>query len=184
MERVRAKKINSKNLTMAIDIKIGNREASVRLINKEGSMVTIDIDGITYSVDILNVEEGAYSVLHGHKSYNIELIPGNEPKKYYVNTHNSSYDVEVIDAQRRYQRSRNSESIGFAEKTITAPMPGKVVRIPVTLGQRVAKGDTLIVISAMKMESDYKASIDGIITKILVKEGDSVASNQALIEVN
>jgi biotin carboxyl carrier protein len=62
-------------------------------------------------------------------------------------------------------------------------MPGKVVRIPVIEGQKVTKGDTLIVISAMKMESNYNATLDGTVKKIHVSEGDSVTNNQPLIEL-
>ena len=62
-------------------------------------------------------------------------------------------------------------------------MPGKVVKIPVKEGDNVSKGDTVIVISAMKMESEYRSSIDGKIKRIFVNEGDSIAGNQPLIEI-
>ena len=48
---------------------------------------------------------------------------------------------------------------------------------------RLKKGDTVITISAMKMESEYKAPIDGIVKKINVEEGSTVESNQVLIEI-
>ena len=168
---------------MALDIKIGDREARVRLVSMEGSKATIDVDGIIYDVDIVMVEEGVYSILHDGKSYNIEMIQGNGPKNYYVNTYNSSHEVEIIDAQSRYQKSRNKNNLDSAEKIITTPMPGKVVRIPVEIGQEVIKGATVIIISAMKMESEYRSPIDGFIKKIHVKEGDSITGNQPLIEI-
>lgn len=168
---------------MALDIKIGDREARVRLVSMEGSKATIDVDGIIYDVDIVMVEEGVYSILHDGKSYNIEMIQGNGPKNYYVNTYSSSHEVEIIDAQSRYQKSRNKNNLDSAEKIITTPMPGKVVRIPVEIGQEVIKGATVIVISAMKMESEYRSPIDGFIKKIHVKEGDSITGNQPLIEI-
>ncbi len=168
---------------MALDIKIGDREANVRLLKKDGSKATIEVDGVTYDVDIVMVEEGVYSILHNGKSFNIEMIPGIGSKNYFVNTYSSSHEVEIIDAQSRYQKSRNKDNIDSAEKVITTPMPGKVVRIPLSEGQEVTKGETVIVISAMKMESDYRSPIDGKIKKIFVKEGDSIAGNQPLIEI-
>jgi biotin carboxyl carrier protein len=60
-------------------------------------------------------------------------------------------------------------------------MPGKIVRIPVKVGQKVTADDTLIVVSAMKMESEYKAGRDAVIKKILVKEGDTVKGHQHLL---
>ena len=62
-------------------------------------------------------------------------------------------------------------------------MPDKVVKITVAVGDEVIKGDTLITISAMKMESEYKSPIDGKITKINVIEGSTVDANQVLIEI-
>ena len=60
-------------------------------------------------------------------------------------------------------------------------MPGKVVKIPVNVGDKVKAGDVVIIISAMKMESEYKVKKDRIIREILVKEGDIVEGNQPLI---
>jgi biotin carboxyl carrier protein len=168
---------------MALDIKIGEREARVQLLSKEGTRASIDVDGIIYDVDIVMVEEGVYSILHNGKSYNIEMIPGNGQKNYFVNTYSTSHEVEIIDAQSRYQKSRNKDSIDSAERIITTPMPGKVVRVPVFEGQEVAKGTTVIVISAMKMESEYKSPVDGKIKKIFVAEGDTIVGNQSLIEI-
>ena len=168
---------------MAVDIRIGSRDAKVKLLETDGNKATIEVDGNAYSVDLAMVEEGVYSILHEGKSYNIELIPGNGPKNYFVNTYSASHEIEIIDAQSRYQKSRNSSSVGDSDRLISAPMPGKVVRIPVKKGQNVSKGDTLIVISAMKMENDYQSPIDGVVKSILVNEGESVSNNQPLIEI-
>lgn len=168
---------------MAVDIRIGNRDANVKLIKIEGTKATIEVDDKTYNVDVVMVEEGVYSILHEGNSYNIELIPDSGPKNYFVNTYSSSHEIEIIDAQSRYQKSRNSGNVNSTERIITAPMPGKVVRIPVKTGQKVAMGETLIVISAMKMENDYQSPIDGVVKNILVNQGDSVTDNQPLIEI-
>jgi biotin carboxyl carrier protein len=62
-------------------------------------------------------------------------------------------------------------------------MPGKVVKIPVKTGDTVQKGDTVITISAMKMESEYKSPKDGRVGRIHVTEGSTVDANQVLIEI-
>ena len=64
---------------------------------------------------------------------------------------------------------------------ITSPMPGKVVKIPVSVGQEMKAGETVIVIEAMKMQSNYKVTSDCTVRDILVNEGDSVNANQVLI---
>jgi len=60
-------------------------------------------------------------------------------------------------------------------------MPGKVVNILVKIGDKVKAGDTVIIVSAMKMESEYKVKKDRTIVDILVKEGDTIDGNQPLI---
>ena len=70
------------------------------------------------------------------------------------------------------------------DNKIIAPMPGKVVKIPVQKGDRLSAGDIVIVLEAMKMQSNYKVSSDCIVKEILVKEGDSVANNQVLMTLD
>ena len=62
-------------------------------------------------------------------------------------------------------------------------MPGKIVRIAVKVGEKVEVGQTVIIVSAMKMESEYKAGKEGVIKKIHVNEGDTIEGNQPLITI-
>ena len=69
------------------------------------------------------------------------------------------------------------------EGVVTAPMPGKILRILVKEGESVKTGQGLLVLEAMKMENEIPAPKDGVVKKILVKEGDTVDTGQALIEL-
>ncbi|NJE31418.1 pyruvate carboxylase subunit B [Thermococcus sp. 18S1] len=69
------------------------------------------------------------------------------------------------------------------EGVVTAPMPGKILRILVKEGEQVKTGQGLVVLEAMKMENEIPAPKDGVVKKILVKEGDTVDTGQALIEL-
>ena len=66
---------------------------------------------------------------------------------------------------------------------ITAPMPGLVIRYEVKIGDKVKKGDTLVVIEAMKMQNMLPASADGIILELPRNSGDRVAKGDALVIV-
>ncbi|MDI3527649.1 MAG: hypothetical protein PWR03_1832 [Tenuifilum sp.] len=168
---------------MGLEVKIGDRIADVKLVRRNDNIVVFEVDGVEYEVDIAQVENGVYSIIHNGKSYNIEIIPGDGPKNYFVNTFYNSQEVEIIDAQSRYQRSRKALEDQGADKVISTPMPGRVVKIPVAEGEPVEKGTTVIVISAMKMESEYKSPVDGVVKKIHVKEGDNINANQPLVEI-
>ena len=67
---------------------------------------------------------------------------------------------------------------------VTAPMPGKVVGVKASAGQAVKKGDTILVLEAMKMENDIVAPQDGTVASINVSTGDSVESGAVLATLN
>jgi len=167
---------------MSLEIKIDDRTAKVKLLKREGNLVSIDVDGKVYDLDLMMVENGVYSILSNNKSYNVELIEKDDHRHFNVNTLYNSYDIEIIDAETKYKQGRTTDEVDDIRK-IASPMPGKVVKIPVKVGDEVKAGDTVIVVSAMKMESEYKVQVDRIVKEILVKEGDTVDGNQTLIVV-
>jgi len=163
-----------------MEIHIGKRIAEVELLSKEGNKVQLTIDGKEFEVDVVMAENGACSILHDGKSFNAELIRSESGKNYKVNTHFSSFLVNIVDTQAKYLRMRKKGD-DVQDDKIVSPMPGKIVKIPIKVGDFVAAGDTVIVIEAMKMQSNYKVTSDCRIKEILVNEGDSVNSDQKLI---
>lgn len=164
----------------SLEIQVGERIAKVELLGRQGSELRIRVDDKIYDADIIMVERGVYSILLDGRSYNVELIETSSSKNYHVNTLFHSFDAEVVDAETKYQKSRKKID-DMEENIISSPMPGKVVRILVKPGDQVKAGDTVVVVSAMKMESEYKVKKDRMIKEIKVKEGDTVSANQPLI---
>jgi biotin carboxyl carrier protein len=150
---------------MEFDIKINDRLTKVKLLSRDNNFIKVKVDNRIYDLDVCKVEKNE------------------SPKKYIANTYFQSFDMEIVDAETRYQQKRNKNLLGQDQNFISTPMPGKVVRIPVKVNEKVESGQSVIVISAMKMESEYKVGRDAVIKKILVKEGDTVKSNQPLIQI-
>jgi len=168
---------------MELELTVNDRKAKVKEIKREGNILTIEVDGKIYEVDLVKVGNGEYSALYKGKSYNIEVIESRDAKRYSVNTFYFSYDIEVIDAESRYMLSREDAGMHHGENIIRSPMPGKVVKIPVNIGDVVEKGQTVIIVSAMKMESEFKAGKDGTVVEIPVKEGDTIDGNQVMVVI-
>lgn len=168
---------------MAIEIKVGDRIAWVDLRGQDGNLLEIEVDGKILKVDVMHTADGTFSILESGHSYNIELVPHNQPKKYTAYTLYQEFDVEIIDAEARYLLDRGTNAFASSEKKISSPMPGKVVKVFVNEGDDVTEGQTAVVISAMKMESEYKIPMDGKIKKVNVKDGDTIEGNQILIEL-
>jgi len=167
---------------MALEINIDNQSVDVELVGHNGNYYQVSINGKVYDVDLVMVEKGVYSILHKHKSYNVELSPGKEPKSYIINTLYNSYEVDILDAEAKYQKSRKQDDLEDGS-VISSPMPGKVVKILVKKGDKVKAGETVIIVSAMKMESEYKVKKDRTILEVKVKEGDTIDGNQPLVIV-
>ncbi len=168
---------------MSYEISNGNRTAKIDLLNRVGNKALIAVDGHKYDIDIVEVEAGVYSILFNGESYNIELIESESSKKYIVNTFAKTFNIEVIDAESKYISNRNKGAGLEGANQIASPMPGKVVRIPVSVGEQVTAGQTLIVVEAMKMQSEFKSTGDKIIREILVKEGDIVNAHQVMLKL-
>lgn len=149
--------------------------------DRQGSKIRVKVDHVEYVMDLLMVEDGVYSVILNGKSYNIEMIQGAHSKAYHVNTLLTSYDVEIFDAEAKYLRNRNKGLEEEASKQILSPMPGRVVNVLVKPGEEVSKGQTLVIVSAMKMESEFKAAIDGKVKDVNVKAGDTVDGGRIMI---
>jgi len=169
---------------MELELKVNNRKAIVKELKREGNLVTIAVDDQIYEVDVVKVRSQEFSIIHEGRSFNIEVVETEKPKHYHVNTLNFKFEVEVIDNESRYRQNRMQGVALQSDNTIKSPMPGKVVRVYVKPGDHVEPGQPLIVLSAMKMESEFKAGSRGIVREVPVKEGDTVDNNQLLVIID
>ena len=114
--------------------------------------------------------------------------------KYTATLNGKQYEVELerIDAYEpmpRYGEAPAAEPApatapAAGATTVEAPMPGKILNIKVSAGQAVKFGETVIVMEAMKMETEIVAPADGTVAQILVKAGDAVDTGAALVTLN
>ena len=115
-----------------------------------------------------------------------------QPSSYDVKVDGKVYHVEVADSGTltSVTPAVSSAPVASAEpapaasgQTINAPLSGNVFKVLVSPGDVVANGDVVIILEAMKMETEIRSAFDGTVSTILAKEGDSVATGQALIEL-
>ncbi|MFY9901271.1 MAG: biotin/lipoyl-containing protein [Trichococcus flocculiformis] len=112
------------------------------------------------------------------KNYEIEI----DGQVYHVKVRELPDDAVMTEQPKADSGRHVADSATQTEgKTMLAPMAGTILRILVKEGQRVKKGENLIVLEAMKMENEIVADEDGVIRSILVKANDSVESDQPLL---
>jgi biotin carboxyl carrier protein len=166
---------------MEFEVIIGDRTASIKYLEKTGNYLKVAVDGKIYELDTVTTGNGVYSILSDGKSYDIDVVQGKSNKHFIVNSDMSEYKIEIVDAESRYMKAMNKAK-GFDEGNIIfCPMPGKIVKVLVSAGDSVEPGQTLVIVSAMKMESEFKASKAGIIKEVAVKEDDTVIGGQKMI---
>ncbi|MCU0735892.1 MAG: sodium-extruding oxaloacetate decarboxylase subunit alpha [Methylotetracoccus sp.] len=106
-------------------------------------------------------------------------------RNYAVRVNGHSYQVEVAPGGEvnSVQPGRTSPVVALASggESVSAPMAGHILRIAVTEGQTVASGEVVVVMEAMKMETEVRARSGGRVTAVRVKPGDSVALNDVLV---
>jgi len=160
--------------------KYGKQQEEIKVIKREGPLLQVSIGGREYTLDVEKVEEGVYSVINNRKSHNLEIIKNEKKDIYTVNTRYKTFDIEMASAATA---SGNPRQKTKQIEHITAPIPGKIVSVKVAEGDPVEEYQTLVVLSAMKMENELKTPVNGIISKIHVKEGDVVKEGAVLVEV-
>src|SRR5579862_6057865 len=125
--------------------------------------------------DVIEVEPNVYSVLVDGVSYEARVI-GNE-----VTIGGVHFEFELNDPRQWKRSARAADSRGRA--SLTAAMPGKIVRVLVAVGDEVAAGQGILVIEAMKMQNELKAPRAGRVTAVQVKENDSVNAGALLATI-
>jgi biotin carboxyl carrier protein len=158
------------------------RNAEIELISHTKNQYRIQIDDRILDFNILTEGNGSYSIIYNNRSWEMEVVKSGEFNNFTVFKFGETFNIEIEDALSKYKKNKNEGQHGN-DSNIVAPMPGKIVKILVEQGQEVKSGDTVLIISAMKMESEFKSAVDGMIKRIHVAENDIVNGNQLLVEI-
>jgi biotin carboxyl carrier protein len=159
----------------------GNRH-DIEIV-RDGARVLANIGGREYQLEASEPETDVFLFKKEGQVFEAFVSSqanSNDPKLVRVGT--QVHEVRIIDPKRlRGSKSDTETSSGRAE--IKTAMPGKVVRILVSAGNAVQKGDGVIVVEAMKMQNEMKSPKDGVVIEIKVAEGDTVSSGDVLVVI-
>ncbi len=166
---------------MRYEITINDRTIPV-VIEEEGSFqYRINIDGEERFVDAHRTEACVYSILVDGKSYEVDISQDGDD--FVIVIDGETHRISVVDERRKSLRNIGTAQKSSGAMIISAPMPGRVVRILKKIGDKVEKNQGVIVVEAMKMENELRVNSEGIVKSIFVKEGDTVEAGQKLVEV-
>jgi biotin carboxyl carrier protein len=149
--------------------------------NKDSSFL---VNGEPIQLDLSSIGYNSAHVLYQNKSFNTELVELNKADKTCkIKVNGNIYQISIEDQFDVLLKQLGLDNL-TANKVleIKAPMPGLVLKVLVAENAEVKKGDNLLILEAMKMENILKSSTDGVVKKILIKQGDKVEKNQILIQ--
>ena len=115
----------------------------------------VKINGKKYTVELESIEENVESIKSDSKDKKVPIKKEETVKK--IN------DENALD--------------------VLSPIQGNIINVLVKKGQKVKKGDVLVIIEAMKLENEVNAPNDGEIVEVYVEKGQSVATNQLLVKI-
>lgn len=146
---------------------------------------TFLFDNKQQQADIVKVSANHLHIIVNHRSFTAELVEAIPAEKQFrVRINGNVYTVKLKDKYDELLQQLGMDKLLSAKiNDLKAPMPGLVLDVLVQEGQRITKGENLLVLEAMKMENNLKATSDAVVKKIKVVKGDRVEKNEVLIEL-
>jgi len=134
----------------------------------------VRVSGRSFRLDVDPVGPGVFVVREGGRARTLHLVK--DGAVLHVSWDGVAY---TLTEEREGARSARRHDKGALE----APMPGRVAAVRVAAGQRVRKGEELLVVEAMKMENALRAPGDGVVRAVHVSPGDAVVPGRPLVEI-
>ncbi len=163
---------------------IGKESHDVEILRQDG-VTTLLWDGVAEPADILEVGPGNWSVILGRKSVDIRLDEAKNPdpdvRGFRATLFDGPYEFALQDPRKALLAAAGGTAASGG--ILTAPMPGKVVKLLVQEGDLVTEAQPLLIMEAMKMQNELRAVSEGVITKVSTSEGATVETGSVLIIV-
>ena len=137
--------------------------------------------GESGTADVAEVAPNTFSVLIEGQSHEIYVTPSDNGE-LKLQTGRFEFTAQVVDP-RSWRGRRHGGAEAEGRQQIVAPMPGKVVRVLVKVGDAVEAGQGLLVVEAMKMQNEIRSPKGGIVDRVLVDEGQAVNAGEVLCVV-
>ena len=163
---------------------INGKVYRIRVEKGTDAVYTVDLDGQRYVVDARRLDGTFYSFIIDGRTRQADIKGNGE--EISVCLGGETWRVRVESAARRGPMGLSPKGTvpkSHARQIVSAPIPGKVVKVAVALGEKVRKGQGLIVLEAMKMENELISPIDGEVKEISVNEGQTVEAGVSLLTV-
>jgi 3-methylcrotonyl-CoA carboxylase alpha subunit len=167
---------------MTVKILYCDKEYNITIDSKKGNQYVFEIEGQKYQAELKENVDNRLSFFLKDKFY-LTYISEDSRSNAFLSFEGHIFSLLRKDILIKDNSVFRMEDFVADTNNITSPMPGKVIKVNVMVGDEVKKGDVLIIIEAMKMENRIFATKDCKIQKIGVKAGDMVETTTSLISL-
>jgi biotin carboxyl carrier protein len=149
-------------------------------VERHGSGYRVCLDDRCVMADVVDAGRFVRSLrLEDGTQY--AFVHHREGTTHHVSLGGSTVVVEIIDPLALKRKGRDDE--GGAAGVLKALMPGRVTKLMVAKGETVRRGQSLLILEAMKMENDIQSPIDGVVDELFVAAGDTIEAGGQLLHV-
>jgi biotin carboxyl carrier protein len=169
-------------------IRVGEREHEVEVEVAADGERRVTVDGQSFELAVAGAHTLRVSPEQGdggkgnRGQIEVTLAGAPRPSEAWVRGERARVVVQT-EQEALIVRALGKGAVGTSSGSLTAPMPGRVVKIVVSEGEVVARGAPAIIVEAMKMENELHAPAAGVVQRLAVREGDTVESGQILLEI-
>jgi biotin carboxyl carrier protein len=164
---------------MKLEIQISGKARTVELQrDPDAGRWHISIDGKTVDADAVEIAPNIFSILLKGESHEIRIAPQPDGT-LTLQTGHHEFSAHFVDPRAWRGRTHGHDEVEGRQQ-IVAPMPGKIVRLLVKLGDQVTAGQGLLVVEAMKMQNEVRSPKTGAVERLLAQEGQPVIAGQVL----
>jgi biotin carboxyl carrier protein len=171
---------------MDVQIEVSGRVRAVRVERRDGDYRVV-IDGVERLFDAAAVDPATISLIGldqgGRSSQEVGLSETSLPGEIAVHMPAGVASARIVTGANRFGRGAALSAHAAGAQQIVAPMPGKIVKVLVKVGDPVTARQGLVVVEAMKMENELRSPKDGRVTEVLAVEGMSVEAGRPLAVV-
>jgi glutaconyl-CoA/methylmalonyl-CoA decarboxylase subunit gamma len=165
-------------------VRVGEREHEVEVTLDASGQRRVSVDGQPFEV----ADAGGHALRvaatadGAARQLEVTLAGAPRPCEAWVSGARAKLSVLTVH-EARLAEAIGKSAVGSGGGSLTAPMPGRVVKVLVCEGQAIEHGAPAIIVEAMKMENELQAPSSGVVTRVSVGEGDTVEAGQVLCEI-
>ncbi len=165
---------------MKFEIQLGGPNGKTRTVElvRDADCWRVSLDGLATDADATEIAPNIFSILLNGQSHEVRIAPA-PGGELSLQTAHHEFTAQVIDP-RAWRGRRHAAGEAEGRQQILAPMPGKVVRLLVQVGEAVEAGQGLLVVEAMKMQNEIRSPKRGTVERLLAKEGQPVNAGEVL----